>query len=140
MRRKITGAPQKLMREPRAAMSHLEAASLSEEDKERIKALFKEAEGKTDERRGYYKRKAEVFLQNLKKEQESAEQSQTGGAEDEEGYVLKEGEDVGYIQEGDLRRMSKQEREKMKEQEREGYERAKRELDDVEGRLSSGLT
>ena len=129
MRRKITGAPQKLMREPRTALSHLDAANLSQEEKDEIISVFNKAKEKTGERRGYYKRKAEVFLMNMKKDQKSAQgEASSRKDDDEEGYTLKEGDEVGYIQEGELRKMSKEERDKMEQMEKEGYERAKAEM------------
>lgn len=134
MRRKVAGTPQRLMREPRASLANLDAASLPKEEKDKILHSFAGVSKKTEERKGYYKRKAEVFLENMKKEEEAVEKASKdgeGGVEGKDGksgFVLTEGNEVGYIQEGELRRLSKEEVEKMTPEEREGYEKAKREL------------
>jgi hypothetical protein len=146
MQRKIAGVPQQAIREPRIALSHLHAANLSKEERTKIIGLYDEAAKKTEERKGYYKRKAEVFLSNMKKEEAAKkDKSKAGGGEgeedddDAEGFTLKEGENTGYIQEGQLKRMSKEEKEKMAEMERGGYERARKELEDEQGRHDAGL-
>lgn len=133
MRRKVAGTPQRLMREPRAALAHLEAATLSQSDKNKILSGFEEVQKKTEERKGYYKRKAEIFLMNMKKEEEAS--AAESGAKGEHGkggagrgYVLTEGNEVGYIQEGELRKLSEEDIEKMSLEERQGYEQAKKEL------------
>ena len=145
MQRKIAGVPQQAIREPRIALSHLHAANLSQEERTKIIGLYGEAAKNTEERKGYYKRKAEVFLSNMKKEEAAKKKSKAegeeGGEEEEdgEGFTLKEGENTGYIQEGELKKMSKEEREKMAEMERGGYERASKELEDEQGRHEAGL-
>lgn len=146
MQRKIAGVPQQAIREPRIALSHLHAANLSQEERSSIITIFNDAATKTEERKGYYKRKAEVFLSNMKKEQaaknkQAVKDSKGGDGEDEEveGFTLKHGEDTGYIQEGELRRMSKEERGKMQDMEKSGYDRASKELEDEQGRHEAGL-
>lgn len=140
MRRKVSGTPSRIIREPRIGLSHLEAAAMSPEQKKEIVSLFEQADKHTDERRGYYKRKTEVYLQNMKKEKASSEkEGEEKAAEQEEGFLLKDGDDVGYIQEGELRQMSEKERGKMAEMERDGYERAKKEFDDEQAREVAGL-
>lgn len=140
MRQKVSGTPSRIIREPRIGLSHLEAAAMSPEEKHEIVKLFEQAEEHTDERRGYYKRKTEVYLQNMKKEKASSEKAgEEQAAEQEEGFLLKDGDDVGYIQEGELRQMSEQERDKMAERERQGYERAKKEFEDEHARHGAGI-
>jgi hypothetical protein len=140
MRRKVSGTPSRLIREPRIGLSHLEAASMSPEEKNEIVRLFEQADKHTDERRGYYKRKTEVYLQNMKKEKASSDtEGNEKATEQEEGFLLKDGDDVGYIQEGDLRQMSEEERGKMAKSEKEGYERARKEFDDEHERHVAGL-
>ena len=154
MQSKIVGVPQQAIREPRIALSHLNAADLSKEERSSIIAIYDDAAKKTEERKGYYKRKAEVFLGNMKKEEaakkdggsqlpwkkgEKGEQREDEEEEEEDGFTLKEGEGTGYIQEGELKRMSKEEKEKMQEMEKSGYERARKELEDEQGRHEAGL-